>query len=203
MPKLNSAPASFDNEWSHTADILNRMFTWPGRLFLSVGFVLLAFAFPAHSASARAQPPTMSCLQVQDSRAAACLSATAADVMLNPNGARFSLLLNFGVAWPSRTPNSFDLMCEEAYGGKTPERALMLHDGTLFIPTLQGLRRGTVGDGCSFTSVAGIPADSVVHQVVGVGNDSRTFLALATNPNRKRVEQMRQRAHQRRVALAG
>lgn len=160
------------------------MFTLRRRLFLSLGIAPFAFASPAQSAP---DQPTISCLQAQGSHAAACFSASAADVMLNPNDDRFALLLNFGVAWPNLVPNSFDLVCEEAYGGQTPERALMLNDGTLFIPTLTGLRRGLVGDGCSFTSADGIPPDSVVHQVVSIGKDSRSLLALATNTNRQRV----------------
>jgi len=109
------------------------------------------------------------------------------DILLAPHGDGFALLLNFGLLWPRAGAVGFDLICEEAYASKSPDHALLLDDGTVFVPTFTGLRRGATGDGCNFDFVQGIPRDAVVLQIIAEPQTPSNLLALTTNGDRARL----------------
>jgi hypothetical protein len=129
----------------------------------------------------------ITCLRAGSTLGAPCLSVSANDVLFSENSDSVALLMNFGIAWPGSTNGGFDLICEEAYASKTPERVLLLDDGMLFVPTLKGLKRGRIGDGCVFATASGIPDDAAVLQVVAQPNMRRFLWALTTNAQQQRA----------------
>lgn len=154
----------------------------PRAAFATIG-VLIIWIF----ATAKAHALPITCQRTGSTLGAPCLSINASDVLLSADKESFALLMNFGIAWPQATNGGFDLICEEAYASKTPERALLLDDGTLLIPTLNGLRRGTINDGCAFATVSGIPDNTSVLQVIAQTNIPNLIWALTTNAQQQRA----------------
>jgi hypothetical protein len=150
-----------------------------GQLFLAVGVGALA-------GEVAAQVVPVSCQNSGPGLSAPCLSLRTRNVLLSPTGENFALLLNFGLAWPGAGGSKFELLCEEAYTSKSPDHALLLDSGAILIPTLNGLRRTTLGDGCAFSYVEGIPRIAIVVQIVAERKSPNRIWALTTSAEPRR-----------------
>ncbi len=147
--------------------------------------VALGIHVPAHAAVTPSVP--ISCRNDSSGLSAPCLSLKARNVLLSPSGETFGLLLNFGLAWPGATGGKFELLCEEAYGSKSPDHAILLDSGALLVPTLNGLRRTMLGDGCTFGYAEGIPRNAIVVQIAAEKLAPSRIWALTTNAEQQRA----------------
>lgn len=93
-----------------------------------------------------------------------CLVADTVDVLFDGQ-AQPLLVMNFGIlaAGPA---GEHATVCEEAFGGRTPEQLALTASGFVLVPARSGVFRGKVGAPCHWSLAAGLPADTYVQQVV-------------------------------------
>lgn len=121
--------------------------------------VVFACVLPWVAEPAAAAPP----LRCASRHNGPCRAADTFDVLFDAQKQPM-LVMNFGLLLPTGAGSA--TVCEEAFGGRTPEQLAVTPSGQVLIPAREGVFRGSEGNPCHWTLARGLPADTFVQQVV-------------------------------------
>ncbi len=139
--------------------------------------VLLAASSPSHALPIQCVRPN----------SGPCMAADTFDLQFDSVN-RPVVTMNFGVVFPEGAAHV--PVCEEAFGGRTPQSIVVTPSGFMAVAARTGVYRGRLNDACTWTLAKGIADNTFVHQViadpsapnrlwalVGAGNDRGLYVS--------------------------
>ena len=103
----------------------------------------------------------LTCAQVRNG---ACVVADTFSLEFDGMGNPLAVM-NFGLFSTSPTQGRFQALCEESFGGRTPEN-ISVAGSKILIPSRQGVFINASEDLCNWNLAKGLPADGYVYQTV-------------------------------------
>ena len=97
-------------------------------------------------------------------RQGACMQADTFSLEFDPQGQPLAIM-NFGLFAALPSSNKFQTVCEEAFGGRTPEK-IAVTGAKILIPSRQGVYFNSDSSLCTWEIAKGLPANAFVQHVV-------------------------------------